>query len=219
MEILTTRTLHYSDNNGDEKELVLTIFVPVEEGPLSWKCDFAFEPPLWRQLPSGDGVDFLQAFVSCLQIARAYLEASKLGGRVHWEGMADCGLPGRDGRLPLPKLPVLTTRKLSYPDDKGGERELLLTVFVPFKEDGEDGLWKCGFILGPPLNTPASYGFGKDYAEALLDCLAIVRSVHDGIEPKSQVHSGDLHTCSDFPYTKGRSYRMGPRDEPPDEGT
>jgi hypothetical protein len=225
MEILTTRTLRYTDENGDEKDLVLMIFVPFQVDAVTWKCDLAFDPPIIRQPPSGEGVDFLQAFVSCLHLARVhldlharvYLATSKLKGRVHWDGMAHCGLPGLEERRPMPEMDVLTTRVLSYPDDKGGEREMVLTVFVPLKEDEE--LWKCGFMFGPPAPTPVNYGYGKDYTEALLDCLALVRTAYDTLVPKDMAVSGDLYDCSDFPVTKDRSFRLTRRGEPPKNDT
>ena len=58
MEILTKRTLRYTDDNGDEKDLVLTIFVPFQADPLTWKCDLAFDPPIVRKPPVSEGVDF-----------------------------------------------------------------------------------------------------------------------------------------------------------------
>lgn len=211
MEVLTTRTLRYADADGKERDLVLTIFVPFEEEPGSWKCNLAFDPPVVRQPPAGDGVDFVQAFVSCLHHARVCLDASNL--RVTWDGRADCGLPRYEGRRPIPQMDVLATRVLSCPDDKGGEREMLLTIFVPFRESDE--LWKCGFMFGPPAPTPVNYGFGKDYTEALLDCLAIAREAYETLVPEERAISGDLLDCADFPLGEERSFRLTRREEPP----
>lgn len=212
MEILTTRTLRYTAADGEEKDLVLTIFTPFQAEPNVWKCDLAFDPPIIRQPPSGEGADFLQALVSCLHSARVRLDASDLRNRVHWDGMADCGLPRFEERGPIPQLDVLTTRVLSYPGDEGGAREMLLTIFVPFK--GDDEIWKCGFTFGPPAPTPVNYGWGKDYTEALMDCLSIARAAYDTIEPKARHVSEDLFRCDDFPINKDRSLRLTRPREP-----
>lgn len=206
MEILTVRALRYIDDNGDEKDLVLTIFQPFEEAPSLWKCDLAFDPPIVRKPPAGEGVDFLQAFVGCLLNARLYLDASPLKGRVHWDGMADCGLPRYEERPPMPTMDVLATRVLSYPDGKGGEMEMLMTIFVPFREDG--GLWKCGFTFGPPAPIPVNYGVGKDYTEAVLDCLVIARNAYETLVPKDIAITGELFDCSDLPVHQERAFKL-----------
>lgn len=112
----------------------------------------------------------------------------------------------------MPQMDVLTTRVLSYPDEKGGEREMLLTIFVPFK--GDDEIWKCGFMFGPPAPIPVNYGWGKDYTEALLDCLSIARMAYDTLVPKSLAIAGDLFDCDDFPINKDRSFRLTRPGEP-----
>ena len=111
-------------------------------------------------------------------------------------------------------MDVLTTRMLGYPDESGVEREILLTVFMPFKAEGE--IWKCGFTFGAPENAPIRYGVGADLIEALLDGLAKARATFEGTVPKGWVTSGDLLDCSDLPYKIGRSFWTDPAPEIPD---
>lgn len=228
MDVLTTRVLRYPDNVGDEKEVVLTILGPVEKEREDWKCGFVFSPPIHRKAVYVSGVDFIQAFLGCLEVARGYLEGTDLGGRAHWQGMLDCGLPWRAERpaslAPVNISPpegtpgtmdVLATRRLSYPDQHGGEQELLLIVFVPF--ESQDTTWKCGIRFGPPLSSAIYVGAGADYVEALLDGLSIARAIFEGKIPNGWEPEGDLHTCSDLPYRVGRSFWKDPVGTLPDE--
>ena len=224
MDVLATRVLSYPDENGDKRELVLTVFVPFEAA--EWRCRFVFDPPVIRKGVDGAGVDFLQAFVECVKIARIYLESTALFGRAHWQGMLDCGLPSYGARpaswappdIPPPasnpgNMDVLTTRVVGYPDESGAERELLLTVFVPF--EAEDKTWKCGFTFGPPLNAPLRYGVGADFIEAFLDCVAMARATFEGTAPKGWIRSGGLYDLCDLPYKIGRSFWTDPGGEIP----
>jgi hypothetical protein len=101
-------------------------------------------------------------------------------------------------------MDVLTTRRLGYPDANGVQGELPLSIFVPFKAEGE--MWKCGFTLGPPESEPIRYGVGADFLEALLDCLAMARAMFEGKVPKGWAPSGELLDCTDLPYKIGRSF-------------
>jgi hypothetical protein len=229
MDVLTTRVLGYPDENGDERGLVLTIFVPFEKRENLWKCGFIFDPPISPNIVYGAGVDFIHAFVTCLRIARIYLENTRPFGRAHWQGMLGCGLPSPAEKpaslgpadIPPPEgtagnMAVLTTRMLGYPDESGVEREiLLLTVFVPFKAEGE--VWKCGFTFGSPENGPIRYGVGADFIEALLDGLAGARATFEGEVPKGWVPSGELLDCADLPFKIGRSFWTNPTGGPPQD--
>jgi hypothetical protein len=215
MDVLTTRVLKYNDENGEEKDLVLTVFVPFEAEKDTWKCGFEFSPPLHRKIVFAAGVDFLDAFVSCLRVARIYLESTELGGRAHWGDMLDCGLPWHTIRPPESTRDVLTTRELPYRDKSGNEGGLLLTVFIPFK--AEDGSWRCGFTFGPPLNTSIAYGYGDDFTEALLGCLASARESLEILDPFGRIYSIDRGELYAFPRKIGRSFWMGTADEPPPE--
>jgi hypothetical protein len=229
MDVLTTRVLGYPDENGIEREFVLTVFVPFEAKENLWKCGFIFDPPMSPKIIYGAGVDFIQAFVLCLNVARIWFENTAPFGRAHWQGVLGCGLPSRGGEEEKPVLlgpadipptdvnpgnmDVLTTRVLGYPDESGVARELVLTVFVPFKAGGES--WKCGFTFGPPENAPIRYGVGADLIEALLDSFAMARATFEGMVPKGWGSSGDLLDCADLPYKIGRAFWTDPSPEIP----
>src|SRR5690349_21697624 len=189
MDILATRVLSYPEENGDKKVLVLIVFLPFQAE--DWRCRFAFDPPIIRKDVDAAGVDYIQAFVECVTIARIFLENTHPFRQADCHGMFDCGLPAFGEKpassvppgLPRPEanpesMEVLTTRAVRYPDENGTERELLLTVFAPF--GAENKIWKCGFTFGPPLNAPLRYGVGADFIEALLDCLAMARATFEG---------------------------------------
>ena len=94
--------------------------------------------------------------------------------------------------------------------------ELLLTIFVPFKAEGE--AWKCGFTFGPLGSESIRYGLGEDFIEALLDALAMARGIYEGRVPKGWGWSGELQDCGDLPYKIGRSFLTEPRtSRPPGE--
>jgi hypothetical protein len=222
MDVLTTRVLSYPDENGAEREIVLTVFMPTKTEREDWKGGFVFTPPNHRKMVPIWGADFLQALLCCLTVARAYIE----GSRAHWQGMLDLGLPDfaeRPASWALPDIPppeanpgnldVLSTRSMGYPDESGAERELLLTVFVPFKAEGEK--WKCGFTFGPPLNAPLRYGVGTDFIEALLDGLAMARVIFEEKVPEGWVSSVELCDASSLPYKIGRSFGMDPAPKTP----
>jgi hypothetical protein len=228
MDVLAIRVLNYPDENGDEKELVLTVFVPFEAKENLWKCAFATDPPVSRSLKilNGAGVDFIQAFVICLKVARIWFENTAPFRRAHWQGMLGCGLPWPAEKpasfgpadIPPPEgtagnMAVLTTRMLGYPDESSVERELLLTIFVPFKAEG--AVWKCGFTFGSAENGPIRYGVGADFIEALLDGLAGARATFEGEVPKGWGPSGDMLDCADLPFKIGRSFWTNPTGEPP----
>jgi hypothetical protein len=223
MNVFATRTLSYTDDNGTEKEIVLTVFRPFEVGE-DWKCRFAFDPPFSRVKLEPSAGDVLGLLVSCLTFALALFTTSGLYGRAHWRGMVDCGLPDSsdephpwgsvDTPSPehsAPEMDVLATRTLGCPDESGGEREILLTVFAPFKE-GE--VWKCGLTFGSPWSPGVYYGVGEDLIEALLDALALARAVYERNVPEGWA-SEELYSCFDFPYKVGRSFRNDPPPEMP----
>lgn len=215
MDVLTTRALKYTDDNGDEKDLVLTVFRPFEAEKDVWKCGFQFDPPLHRKVVFAPGVDFLDAFVSCLRVARIFLESSELTGRVHWGDMLDCGLPWHTTKPPESARDILTTREFHYRDEGGNEGDVLLTVFMPFK--AKDESWRCGFAFGPPLNISTAYGYGDDFTEALLSCLAAARETVEMMDPNGRVYLIDRGELCSLPRKIGRSFWMGTADEtPPD---
>lgn len=227
MDVLATRALSYPDKNGDEKEFLLTIFMPFEAKEGLWKCGFASDPPMSPRIIHGAGIDFIQAFVECLKVSRNWLESMSPFRQAHWQGVPGCGLPGLAERpaslgpadIPPPEgaagpMNVLTTRILGYPDEGGVEKELLLIIFTPFKAEGET-MWKCGFTFGPPENAPIRYGVGVDLIEAILDVLAKARATFEGIVPKGWKPSEDMLDCADLPFGIERSFWTDLSSEPP----
>lgn len=223
MNVFERRSLTYTDDNGMEKEIVLTVPMPVEveiegEEERWWRCVCIFEPRISAWDPKHPQPDFLGALMTALTLSAILLKSKAQGlyGRVRWQGMTDCGLPEITRESvewdsvqippsePVPEgLDVLATRRLLYSDDSDDEARLLLTVFVPFRE-GET--WKCGLTFGPPFSLGVYYGIGDDRIEALLDALATARAIYEQRVPKTWTWK-DRAGCVDFPYKIGRSFR------------
>jgi hypothetical protein len=216
MDVLTTRALSYTDETGNTKELILTVFVPFEASEYKWKCGFVTDPPLRPNITYGLGLDFICAVVACLWLARLHFETVERSRRVHWRGMPDCGLPELTDEPAAPdptdvpppveigeSKDIFATRTVGYRDESGIERERYLTVFVPSKE-GE--AWKCGFTFEPPPFASIRYGVGEDFIEALLDGLAKARAIFEETIPKGSVPSEEHFDCADLPYKIGRSF-------------
>ncbi|MBK9263236.1 MAG: hypothetical protein IPM54_25970 [Polyangiaceae bacterium] len=213
-----TRRLIYADSDGNEKEVVLTVFVPFEVEHGGWKCEFTFEPSIYRAQPRGGGVDCIHALVMGLRLARVFLESTNLWGRASWQGMLDCGLPSStdepvDTTALTPimasedvhRLAVLATRKLGYPDDAGIERETILTLYLPFQESD---IWRCEFAFDPWPEVRVGHGVGSDAIEATLDALASARVLFDAAIPIGWTGSDDLLDCADFPIKSGRAFHI-----------
>jgi len=222
MNILTTRTLRYTDERGgeDELEVVLTIFEPFEQDHWDWACVFDFEPPIKPRKVRGRGVDIIAAFVHCLIFARLSFETTHWSRTGHWQGLRDCGLPMNKGPWPdqPPEIPppednpgtleVFATRRLGCPNETGAATELLLTVFKPYQAEG--GMWKCAFAFGPSETAPIRHGAGADFIEAALDGLALARATYESMLPKGWAPaSEDLLDCDDLPFKIGRSFWTG----------
>jgi hypothetical protein len=219
MQEFATRRLSYADSDGNEREVVLTVFVPFQAEHGGWKCEFTFEPSVYRAQPRAGGVDCIHALVMGLRLARIFLESTKLWGRANWQGMLDCGLPSSTDEpvntralTPLMagedvhRLAALTTRKLGYRDDAGIERETVLTLCMPFQESD---MWRCEFAFDPWPDRLVRYGVGSDAIEATLDALASARAVFDAMIPVDWTGSDDLLDCSDFPIKSGRAFQIG----------
>lgn len=225
MNVLSTRTLSWSDG-AENKELALTIFTPFEVNEYHWKCGFVTDPPIRPQVVYGVGIDFLHAFVECLRVARLHFETFERWRRLHWEGMRDCGMPSfargpasvGSNATPPPvpsegKLGVLSTRSVGYRDEAGVERQRELTVFAPLRAD--DNGWRCGFTFEPLPHASVRYGAGADFIEALLDALALARTVYDTTIATRRDGNEELLDCDDFPYKTGRSFWMSSSGEQP----
>ncbi|HRI62915.1 MAG TPA: hypothetical protein PK156_01725 [Polyangium sp.] len=218
MAVLTTRTFHRRQNDGNDAEVVLSIFEPVQKETNDWRCIFDFDPPLKPRNVAGRGMDWIQAFTHSLEYARLYFESqwSKTG---HWQNMGHLGLPDSTREMPqceateLPNLEatgeallVQATRDLSIPNESGGVRKVTLSLYSPFPT--VDGSWKCAFSFDPIDAGSIRYGVGVDFIESFLDALAAARRVFESMIPAGWTGSDDLFDCSDFPIKIGRAFQI-----------
>lgn len=217
MDVLTTRTLSYTDRDGTVQDITLTIFVPFEEERYTWKCCYACSSPFDGPQRYGIGVHFIQAILSCATAANGYLWSAQRADRLHWQGVPNCGLPsftnmpvsfGPDDTPPLEKrlrdLTVLTTETMGYRDKDGTERELTLTLFAPFQS--ESGEWKCGMTLDTFAPNMLRYGKGADYLEALLDALVKTHATLETMTPKDRLRSEAKFGWEGLPFRVGRAF-------------
>lgn len=222
MNVLATRTLQLSNEHGDETDITLTIFHPLETERGDWKCGFQLTAPMSDKIRYGYGVDFLQALLGCLEVARGYIE-HPVEERTHWQGMPHSGLPWhaeKPASYQLPDIPppesaaegleVLTSRKLAYPDEGGAAGALILTVYLPFHAGDET--WKCAFGFNPTERGLVRHGVGSDFIEALLNALALARAVYERMLPRGWLapDTGDIFGPRYLPYNIGRAYWTEP---------
>ncbi|MDI1433226.1 DUF6968 family protein [Polyangium sorediatum] len=226
MAVLTTRVLQYRSDNGVVKDVTLTVFTPRKTDQDDWECGFQFSPPPNQRTIHVRGVDAIQALLSCLTVARSYIE-HPTEERSSWQGMVHAGLP-RFAEKPEayqpPTVPPfeenpgglepLAVGILGCPDETGRARALALTVYKPLRAD--DGTWKCAFVLGSPVDEPVRHGMGDDFIEALLDGLALARATYEAMIPEGwEVPLSDEFLEPTFlPYKEGRSYAMEPTSDP-----
>jgi len=219
MTVLTTRTLQFRDEHGNDAPVILTIFEPTQDGNNGWRCIFDFEPPIKPRNAAGRGVDWIQAFTVALRFARLYFETTNWSRTGHWHGMRHLGLPDSatdspmhgPGEIPqlekrIESLDVIATRPLGFPDENGGLREVVLTIYAPFVT--QEGSWKCAFSFDPLDAGSIRYGAGADFIEAFLDALAVARRVFESMIPAGWTGSEDLFDCAAFPIKSGRAFHI-----------
>jgi hypothetical protein len=73
---------------------------------------------------------------------------------------------------------------------------------------------RCSRIWKGQTDFEGEYG-GEDFLEAFLNGLAMARVIFDQKVPEGWVSSGELDSCSDFPYKIGRSFWTDPVPEIP----
>jgi hypothetical protein len=217
MTILTTRTLHRRQSDGNDTEVVLSIFEPVERELYSWRCIFDFDPPIKPRNAAGLGTDWINAFTYSLEYSRLYFE-SQWGRTGHWQRMDHLGLPRQTEKMPQdyeapplpdlepmePSLPVIATRKLGIPGESGSDREITLTLYSPFST--ADGSWKCAFSFEPIDAGSCRSGVGADFIESCLDALAAARRVYEAMIPAGWPRPEELLDCSDLPIKVDRAF-------------
>lgn len=218
MHILAQRDIKYRDSSGNETDITLTVFAPVKTEREDWKCGFRFNGRPSDKVRYVYGVDFLQALLCCLEVARGYLEHPS-EERTSWQGMPHSGLPWHAKKPPsyeAPHIPApeagpadlepLATRKLGIPGEDGTLTALFLTIYQPQRID--DGRWKCAFSLGPSDATLVRYGVGADFIEALLNALSLARAAYEELAPGCEFESVELLDSHSLPYHVGRAYWM-----------
>lgn len=212
MHTFASRAFSFTDLQGNSGELVLTLEPPhptEHHGVPIWKCEYAFGPPIAKK-HHAVGVDFIQAFVCALQIARGYLLGYFPDGRIKWQGRTDCGLPLResahaDDEQDIPSreqgargLRSIATRNLGYRDETGQTRKVLLSVFEPIADNEHS--WKCGIAFDYEDGADLQYGRGEDKIEAMLDALAIARLVFLAMTSNgSLLEDVESLACDDLP--------------------
>lgn len=101
LRVLATRALGYPDDHGVEIEIPLTVFVPFDTGSGSWKCGVALGATEGLSIRYGVGVDYIEALLHALAIARAAFDEIA-GHRVLIDeslDLLDCtGFPVKAGR-------------------------------------------------------------------------------------------------------------------------
>lgn len=217
-KILATRVLQYRYDSGEERDITLTIFEPLETEVGDWECGFQFNPPANQRIIKACGLDYIQALLACLTAARGYIE-HPVEQRSSWQTMFHAGLPWTAEKPPAYEPPLvpalepnpggmelLATRILGRPGEDGAAGKLPLTVYKPFRTG--DGTWRCAFSLGSTESEPVRYGIGSDFIEALLDALAMARAAHETMVPEGWTapDSAEAWDSRFLPYKMGRAY-------------
>lgn len=221
MEVLATRTIKYRHDSGKETDVTLTVFVPflMERG--DWKCQFKFSPPDSQRPVHVYGMDFVQALLGCLSVARGYIE-HPTEERTSWQGMMHSGLPWHHEKpagyqrpqIPAPEvnpgnLEILTKVRLGIPHGDNDVHELILIVYRPFAV--HETRWKCAFAFGAGVDEPVRYGVGADFIEAILDALALARVTYESMVPAEwQPESDEFDSVQFWPHKIGREYFTEP---------
>lgn len=107
---------------------------------------------------------------------------------------------------------LLTTRALSYRDETGNAKDLLLEIFIPFEVS--EYQWKCGFVTDPPLRPKIVYGVGVDFIHAFVECLRVVRLYFETLDRSRRVYWQEMPDCG-LPKFTDEPASLDPKDIPP----
>lgn len=221
MTILTTRTLHYVDDDGITKEVAMTLFTrPDDDGNV--RAGLRFGPPInWERLHPRD--DLMQQIICILNLwwVRLFISGMDLANNIRWrdgQGMEsfNCGLPAlrkRPDTWVAPEIPpaeknpgnlrVLSELSVSFPDSHGVEYGRPLYMFMPEQIDATH--WKCGFAFDAKDSAPVRYGVGDDWIQSFLDAAAMMRVVYDASLPQGWSNHEAISLFR-LPYKMGRGY-------------
>lgn len=101
LEVLATRALGFPDERGIERELLFTLFKPVQTDDQSYTCGFAFGSSYTAPVRYGQGADYIEAVLDALAKARATFESMRPEGWIPSEegDLLDCAdFPLKVGR-------------------------------------------------------------------------------------------------------------------------
>lgn len=227
MKTLTTRILHYVDEQGVMQQVSLNLVDFVDDEGTR-RIGLRFDPQINKDMRLRAD-DVLGAIISLLGAwwIRLFIGGMKLANNIRWiDGNGNesfnCGLPARRKRpdtwvapeIPMPEknpgnLDVLSESTVPLADPSGVEHEGPLFVFKP--ERMADGRWHCGFAFGARDTAPVRYGVGDDWIHALLDAAAMLRVVYDAMIPRGWKTSEEVGLGL-LPYKMGRDYFIDARE-------
>ncbi len=97
--VLATRDLACPDENGVERAITFTVFVPYEAADGSWMCGFTFEALPVPAVFHGKGADFIEALLDACSIARLVFESKVPKGWMMTLDLLNCfDFPYKIGR-------------------------------------------------------------------------------------------------------------------------
>lgn len=225
MRTLTTRTLHYLDEQGVMQEVSMSLVDFVDDEG-SRRIQLRFGAPFpWKQTLLADDVLHALIYVMSAWWVRLFRGGMKLANNVRWvDGRGkesfNCGLPAlrkRPADWVAPEIPptennpgnleVLSELAVSFPNSEGVEYGRPLFMFMPQRID--ENHWKCAFAFDSK-DAPVRYGVGDDWIQSFLDAAAMMRVVYDASLPQgwSNQEAIDLFR---FPYKMGRGYFIDDR--------
>lgn len=226
MTNLTTRTLHYVDDDGVMNEVSMSLVDFVDDDGTR-RIGLRFGAPFtWKvTLNAEDAVGAIICVMTAWWV-RLFVGGMKLANNIRWrDGQGqesfNCGLPALRKRPsdwvapPIPAteknpgdLQLLSELAVSFPDESGIEVGRPLFVFVPQQID--EATWKCGFTFDTK-DAPVRYGTGDDWIQAFLDAAALMRVVYDGSLPQGY-RNHELMNLDHLPYKMGRGYFIDERE-------
>lgn len=101
LDVLGTRKVACPDQNGGTSKVVLIVYKPAQQGDGTWKCAYSFDPLDGTSIRFGTGVDYIEAILDALTLARITYDSMIPHG---WhasktEDLLDCDdLPYKSGR-------------------------------------------------------------------------------------------------------------------------
>jgi hypothetical protein len=100
LQRLATRELGYRDEQGTPQRATLSVFAPISDGGLGWKCGIAIDHTEATALRYGRGADAIEAILDALAIARlVFSSIASNGSPFNEDDLLDCDdFPKKVGR-------------------------------------------------------------------------------------------------------------------------